>query len=91
MAPKEVEGPMKLTVPAIRAAEPNVHRQEVAENIGRLLEAIDSVLAESFATNNGYKTGKGRRVGMTGSADIATIGLRRIGGHGPGPVPPAAA
>jgi hypothetical protein len=81
---------MKLTVPAVKAAEPNVHRQEVAESIGKLLDAIDSVLAESFATN-AYKPRSPRRAGMTGSAEIAPIGLRRIGGHGARPVPPTAA
>ena len=38
---------MKLTVPAIRPAEPDAHRQQVSEQTAELLSAIDALLAES--------------------------------------------
>jgi hypothetical protein len=41
---------MKLTVPAIRPAEPDAHRQEVAAQTAELLSAIDDLLAETLGT-----------------------------------------
>jgi hypothetical protein len=41
---------MKLTLPAIRPAEPDPHRQEVSEHTLGLLGQIDALLAESLAT-----------------------------------------
>jgi hypothetical protein len=40
---------MKLTVPAIRVAEPDPARQEAFEHTVLLLEAIDALLAEATA------------------------------------------
>lgn len=98
MAKKEVVGPMKLTVPAIRAAEPDAHRQEVSEHTGQLLDAIDTLLAESLATTDPYQPKRGHRVGVAGRGELANraigrprTGGRRVGGHGARPVPPAAA
>jgi hypothetical protein len=41
---------MKLTVPAVRAAEPIARRQGVSEHTGELLDEIDALLAESLTT-----------------------------------------
>jgi len=95
MAKKEVVGPMKLTVPAIRPAEPNAHRQEISEQTGVLLDAIDSLLAE-IATASAYETKRGPRMGFRGTRELANralVGPRTGGpaGHGASPVPPAAA
>lgn len=38
---------MKLLVPAVRASEPDAHRQEVADHTMELLGAIDALLAET--------------------------------------------
>ncbi len=38
---------MKLTLPALRPAEPNTHHQEVSEHTLEILDAIDALLAES--------------------------------------------
>ena len=38
---------MKLTVPAIRAAEPDTRRQEASALTLQLLEAIDALIAET--------------------------------------------
>jgi hypothetical protein len=55
---------MKLTVPAIRAAEPNARRQEVSEQTGVLLDAIDTLLAElAGASAYGAKRGPARACG----------------------------
>ena len=86
---------MKLTVPAIRAAEPNARRQEVSEQTGVLLDAIDTLLAE-LATPSAYKAKNGPRMGISGTRELANCTLVGVGtggpaGHGASPVPPAAA
>ncbi len=86
---------MKLTVPAIRAAEPNARRQEVSEQTGVLLDAIDTLLAE-VATPSAYKAKSGPRMGIGGTrglANCALVGVRTGGpaGHSASTVPPAAA
>jgi len=48
---------MKLTLPAVRPAEPDAHRQEVSEHTLELLGTIDALLAESFSLD-----AKGSRV-----------------------------
>jgi hypothetical protein len=95
MATKEVVGPMKLTVPAIRAAEPNARRQQVSEQTGVLLDAIDTLLAE-LATVRSYEAKRGPRLGVRGThehTDRVLAGSRdgRPAGRGASPVPPAAA
>ena len=86
---------MKLTVPAIRAAEPNARRQEVSEQTGVLLDAIDTLLAE-LATPNAYKAKNGLRMGIRGTRELANCTLVGVGtggpaGHSASPIPPAAA
>ena len=85
---------MKLTVPAIRAAEPNAHRQEVSEQTGVLLDAIDTLLAE-LASANTYEAKAHPKTGIRGSRQLAncTLMARTAGaaGQGASPVPPAAA
>ena len=60
---------MKLTVPAIRAAEPDAHRKAVSEHTGELLATIDSLLSElSTPQPAGPRSGGlkiGQRVGLT--------------------------
>jgi hypothetical protein len=95
MAMKEVVSPMKLTVPAIRAAEPNARRQEVSEQTGVLLDAIDTLLAE-LASPSAYAANLGPRNGMRGNRDVANCVLVGASSRGPGrqsasPMPPAAA
>jgi hypothetical protein len=94
MAKKEVVGPMKLTVPAIRAAEPNARRQEVSEQTSVLLDAIDTLLAE-LASPSSYGAKRGSRVGIRGTRELATCALVDATGgptrHSASPVPPAAA
>jgi hypothetical protein len=85
MARKEVEGPMKLTVPAIRPAEPNARRREVSEQTGTLLEAIDSLLAE-LATASAYDSKRSLAAASMGAHQLANRA-----GRGARPVPPAAA
>jgi hypothetical protein len=41
---------MKLTIPAIRPAAPDTHRQEVSELTVNLLKEIDAVLSESLVS-----------------------------------------
>jgi hypothetical protein len=86
---------MKLTVPAIRAAEPNARRQEVSEQTGVLLDAIDTLLAE-LATSSAYRAKRGPRMGIGGTRELAgcsLVGVRTGGpaGHSASPVPRAAA
>jgi hypothetical protein len=86
---------MKLTVPAIRAAEPNAHRQEVSEQTGLLLDAIDTLLAE-LACSSPYGAKRGPRMAISGTRELAScaVGGTRTGGpagHSASPVPPAAA
>jgi hypothetical protein len=86
---------MKLTVPAIRAAEPNARRQEVSEQTGLLLDAIDTLLAE-LASPSAYKAKNGPRMGASGTREFANCALVGAGsgrpaGHSASPVPPAAA
>jgi hypothetical protein len=95
MAKKEVASPMKLTVPAIRAAEPNARRQEVSEQTGVLLDAIDALLAE-LARSSPYGARKSPRTAMRGTGEPANCVLVGAGTNGPArqsasPVPPAAA
>jgi hypothetical protein len=57
---------MKLTVPAIRVAEPDPARQQAYEHTVVLLEAIDTLLAETAAqarncTRPGQHGGRGPR------------------------------
>jgi hypothetical protein len=86
---------MKLTVPAIRAAEPNARRQEVSEQTGVLLDAIDTLLAE-LATSSAHKAKSGPRMGIRGTRELANCALAGVrtggpAGHSASPVPPAAA
>jgi len=86
---------MKLTVPAIRAAEPNARRQEVSEQTGVLLDAIDNLLAE-LATSSAYGAKRGPSMGIRPTrelVDCAFLGETTGGpaGHGASPVPHAAA
>jgi len=86
---------MKLTVPAIRAAEPNARRQEVSEQTGVLLDAIDTLLAE-LATPRAYKANNGPRMGASGTRELANCALMGVGtggqrSHSASPIPPAAA
>lgn len=95
MAKKEVASPMKLTVPAIRAAEPNARRQEVSEQTGLLLDAIDALLAE-LASPSCYSAKRGPRTAMRASGELANCVLVGAGSNGPAlqgasPLPPAAA
>jgi hypothetical protein len=95
MAKKEVASPMKLTVPAIRPAEPNARRQEVSEQTGVLLDAIDTLLAE-LASSSAYgaKTSPRRGHRTTSELDNCVLVGARTGGpslQGASPVPPAAA
>jgi chemotaxis response regulator CheB len=95
MAKKEVASPMKLTVPAIRAAEPNARRQEVSEQTGVLLDAIDTLLAE-LAGSGAYGATRGSRTALrsTGERTNCVLVGASTGGptlHGARPVPPAAA
>ena len=85
---------MKLTVPAIRAAEPNPRRREVSEQTGVLLDAIDTLLAE-LATPSAYKAKNGPRMGIRGARELANLPLVGVGSGGPAghtgsPIPPAA-
>jgi hypothetical protein len=85
---------MKLTVPAIRAAEPNARRQEVAQQTSVLLDAIDTLLAElAGPSSHGAKTGS--RASIRGTRELATCALidasARPAHHSASPVPPAAA
>jgi hypothetical protein len=86
---------MKLTVPAIRAAEPNARRQEVSEQTGVLLDAIDTLLAE-LATPRAYKAKNGPGMGTSGTRELANCALVGVGtgghrAHSASPIPPAAA
>jgi hypothetical protein len=86
---------MKLTVPAIRAAEPNARRQEVSEQTGVLLDAIDTLLAE-LANSIAYKANNSPRMDMGGTRELANCTLVGVGtggpaGHSASPFPPAAA
>ena len=95
MAKKEVVSPMKLTVPAIRAAEPNARRQEVSEQTGVLLDAIDTLLAE-LANSSAYGAKRNPRTAMRSTGELANcvlVGTRTNGSerHSASPVPPAAA
>jgi len=95
MAKKEVASPMKLTVPAIRAAEPNARRQEVSEQTGVLLDAIDTLLAE-LAGSSAYGAKRSPRTAFGSTGELANCVLvgARTGGptlHNASPVPPAAA
>ena len=83
---------MKLTVPAIRAAEPNAHRQEVFVQTSELLAAIDSLLAESLAEENSYLSQRAPRA-IAGSLTLANLGSGLSGATGQSaqPGPPAAA
>jgi hypothetical protein len=86
---------MKLTVPAIRAAEPNARRQEVSEQTGLLLDAIDTLLAE-LATPRAYKAKNGPTMGTSGTRELQNFALVGAGtggpaGHSASPIPPAAA
>jgi hypothetical protein len=95
MAKKEVANPMKLTIPAIRAAEPNARRQEVSEQTGVLLDAIDTLLAE-LAGSSAYGAKRGPRTAMRGTGELANcvlVGARSgwPARHSASPVPPAAA
>jgi len=68
---------MKLTVPAIRVAEPDAQRLEAAEHTVQLLREIDALLAEII---------------LPASVPAAHGGGPRAAGHGPRrPVSPAAA
>ena len=46
---------MKLTVPAIRPAEPDAHHREVSQHTVELLNAIDALLAESTGAQAGLQ------------------------------------
>ncbi len=86
---------MKLTVPAIRAAEPNTRRQEVSEQTGLLLDAIDTLLAE-LAAPRAYMAENGPRMSTSGTRELqnfAPVGAGTGGpaGHSASPIPPAAA
>jgi hypothetical protein len=86
---------MKLTVPAIRAAEPNARRQEVSEQTGVLLDAIDTLLAE-LAGSSSYGAKRSPRTSMRATGGLASCALVGVGPDGPhhhsaSPVPPAAA
>jgi hypothetical protein len=95
MAKKEVASPMKLTVPAIRAAEPNARRQEVYEQTGVVLDAIDTLLTE-LASSSAYGARRSPRTAMRGTGELANCVLVGARTNGPArqsasPVPPAAA
>ena len=62
---------MKLTVPAIRAAEPNARRQEVSEQTGVLLDAIDT-LARRASQPERLRGKPGPRNGMRGAVALPT-------------------
>ena len=86
---------MKLTVPAIRPAEPNARRQEVYEQTGVVLDAIDTLLTE-LASSSAYGARRSPRTAMRGTGELANCVLvgARTGGptlHSASPVPPAAA
>jgi hypothetical protein len=95
MAKKEVASPMKLTVPAIRAAEPNARRLEVSEQTGVLLDAIDTLLAE-LASSSSSGAKRGPRTATRGSGELANCVVVGATTSGPArlsasPLPPAAA
>ena len=95
MAKKEVVSPMKLTVPAVRAAQPNARRQQVSEQAGVLLDAIDTLLAE-LAGASAYGAKRSPRTSMRGTGGLADCAHVGVGPDGPqhhsaSPMPPAAA
>jgi hypothetical protein len=63
---------MKLTVPAIRVAEPDPARLEASEHTVLLLQAIDAILAESTlpagCLRSGQHGGRGPRRPITPAA-----------------------
>jgi hypothetical protein len=77
---------MKLTVPAIRVAEPASDREGAANDTRELLDAIDALLAESMAEAPVRELEKRRRASMAlhPSAGLVKSGAGR-------PVPPEAA
>jgi hypothetical protein len=78
---------MKLTVPAIRAAETAPARESAAEGTKELLDAIDALLAESMAEAPARERERRRRASMALHPSAGVIGARGAGQ----PVPPAAA
>jgi hypothetical protein len=49
---------MKLTVPAIRVAEPDLARLEASEHTVLLLQAIDAILAETTSPSGCVRSGQ---------------------------------
>jgi hypothetical protein len=80
-------GPMKLTVPAIRAAVPAANRDGAGDQTRELLDAIDALLAESMAEAPVRELEKRRRASM---ALHPSAGLVKSRGAGR-PLPPEAA
>jgi hypothetical protein len=78
---------MKLTVPAIRAAEPDPDREGAAEETKELLDAIDALLAESIAEAPIRELERRRRASMALHPSAGIVKTRSAGR----PFPPAAA
>jgi hypothetical protein len=85
---------MKLTVPAIRVAEPDPARQEASEHTVLLLASIDALLAETVTSTTVTSTTVTSTMTMTVPAPAPPASCSRPGHHGERgprrPVPPAA-